>query len=652
MSAFRDNIFSLFVKFDTISQTLSERSLDNILLRVAFGLFIEKGGKPISNKEIKNRLDPLMGGDVDIRRVDDSIKKQKKRFIPCGNNRYSLSDLASTELNDAEEQSIKTHLHIVNKYFNGATTSKEILIEWFKSVLSDFFVMHFAEYSQDLRFDKKSEEYQNDIESIITKSFENDKIEKGKEQAYLRKGFKLFFEDRNDQQNNLLFLNYGVTCFAALMANATMFADQFSSTALANTTFVLDTNVLYTINLGDTFEEETILRLENTLRELNVSLIYLLPTKQEYCRVADSSYEYLQGHAHNLGNLDFSTQINDAAIRFGCYDKDSLDQFFTAHVNNLPLYLFNSLPIKIDDSRELIEFLNNPENLKEVERKYREILKKRQSTKKEKPIIHDIAILSYVYFMRQQQNRYTILTNDSSLQEYATTYPIRDEGATALGVDTLIAILSINNAGVGNKGYEVLFKELVNLNFKPIDDDIRDTDLYILNSLLTKIADINEEKGEELQQEVFKLRSKNAPFEQIHLLLARELKIQERNQSKEIEEYKARNADQKRRIEEIEPAIAYIKGRIRSRRVVLRWIMRIVEICFIVGGIIGMIYKFFEVKEWTCTEIFKMAGFILSSISGFVLSTWKLEEKISLLSLDDNELEKVAIKKIRINKSR
>lgn len=650
--AFEQNIISTYLKFDSISRTLSTKILDNAVLRIVLQQYNETQ-KPISLANIRDLVNTSLGANMRDDRIQESLIRQNNRIANAGNNRYVISSTAREEMNQCVQDSVRLHEKIIAKYFQGSALDYERKLSWFRFVLTEFLMQYFSEFALNGRFSKSKEEYVDSIENIITKSFESLDEISIQEKGYLRRGFSLFFEDRSDVDNNRLFFQYGVTCFAAQVFKAHNFADAYSIEQYRDMTFVLDTNVLFTINLEDKLTANQWKSLEQALLTLNNTLIYLKCTEEEYNRVATASYNFLKARASHLREIDVPTQISQAAEACHCHDLESLNNFFQMHINTIPKVLCESLQINLVDTKEIDSIIKNEKLTKSTGETYRKVLDSYHSHKQGQKFEHDVQLLTYAKDINQKEGKLTILTNDRTLQTYATQNPVLNNLPIAIGIDTLIALFSIDNAGIGgDDNYAYIFKQLVQLNFVVFDDnDIRESDFYTIHVLQNKISTLTPDKAEQIQQEVLNMRARNESVENIQLYLQRELNIEVKNQNKVIDQYAEENEELKKQIRAMRPTIDYVKRNEYRKIYIWRKLGRIgiylLASFMIIGGVGAFIYDVYQGLDnpnW-----FKIILEGMFFIGGLCISIMKLADRIDKLSINEKDIEKEVDRRIGDN---
>jgi hypothetical protein len=82
---FEQNIISTYLKFDSISKTLSTKILDNAVLRIVLQQYNLKQN-PISLANIRDLVNTSLGANMGDDRIRESLIRQNVRIANAGNN--------------------------------------------------------------------------------------------------------------------------------------------------------------------------------------------------------------------------------------------------------------------------------------------------------------------------------------------------------------------------------------------------------------------------------------------------------------------------------------------------------------------------------------------------------------------------------------
>ena len=165
--AFEQNIISTYLKFDSISKTLSTKILDNAVLRIVLQQY-NLTKKPISLANIRELVNTSLSANMGDDRIQESLIRQNARIANAGNNRYVISGSVLDDMNQCVQDSIRLHDKIITKYFQGSALDKEKKLSWFRFVLTEFLMRYFSEFALNGRFSKSKEEYVDSIENIYS----------------------------------------------------------------------------------------------------------------------------------------------------------------------------------------------------------------------------------------------------------------------------------------------------------------------------------------------------------------------------------------------------------------------------------------------------------------------------------------------------
>lgn len=163
---FEQNIISTYLKFDSISKTLSTKILDNAVLRIVLQQYNLKQN-PISLANIRDLVNTSLGANMGDDRIRESLIRQNVRIANAGNNRYVITGSALDEMNQCVQDSTRLHDKIITKYFQGSTLDYEKKLLWFRFVLTEFLMQYFSEFALNGSFSKSKKKYVDSIENII-----------------------------------------------------------------------------------------------------------------------------------------------------------------------------------------------------------------------------------------------------------------------------------------------------------------------------------------------------------------------------------------------------------------------------------------------------------------------------------------------------
>jgi hypothetical protein len=220
------------------------------------------------------------------------------------------------------------------------------------------------------------------------------------------------------------------------------------------------------------------------------------------------------------------SKINDpfinTALQRGCVTKEDFEQFFY-QLMEIPQYLSELLEIKHLDSVELDDAIEKGQKDDKLKNKINSIYKsKRHKYKRKNPLQHDAGLIAGAQFLRKKEKCF-ILSRDISVKEAALDMPVRNEMPIAIGLDTLINVLAIDNGGtdINPTNYMPLFVSIIKLALIPEHDVFIVEDLSRMLDVQAQIADLPSEKIIDMAKELHHSQIIGVPEEEISLQLTR-----------------------------------------------------------------------------------------------------------------------------------
>lgn len=619
----QNDLLSLWLKYESKSQIISQKALDNLILKA---LFLQEPSEYVSLKDLKKSLDAILHGDLNQDRLMEAINGALSSELEVSKGEYRLKTATREKIQRQSFSSQQLHNEIINRYFKGATSSKDSIITWFKWVLSEFFIRYYGEWMGNRQFSTIDQnEHIGSIDSIITESFQRPEFQLDEtDHAYLRKHFDIFFKEQSEKGSAKIFTAYGISCFSALLVYSSLFANKATIEAFKDATFLLDTNILLTINIEDD-KQNKLCRLEQALKGLNVSIAYLNETASEYYRYIHSVYEQLQDNAYELETLP-RTVVIDAAIGLGCCDPASVENFYNTQLKDLPSVFSEEIPIeKYKDTANDIDIIcREPQKRTDVADKLDPILVERRRRKTENAKQHDISLLVAATYLLSKGKKLYVLTYDKCIQRYTQQYPYQDTNYS-LGLDALMALLAIDGAGldVNDTSFSSLFKQIIKIETIPYDDtDEILLDIYRVNTILNKITELQPSISENLQQEVLNMRISNVSAQEIALKMERKLDQVRKDKDDEVENYRSQLSTLENEVNELrktnDTQFEYIVDGLQTKRVVGSCVLWLLILAAVIG--LGfLVYGIYADEYDTWNNLAKIAdGFSIFGFGGFL----------------------------------
>jgi hypothetical protein len=212
------------------------------------------------------------------------------------------------------------------------------------------------------------------------------------------------------------------------------------------------------------------------------------------------------------------------AIKRGCYEPDDFNQFFF-EISDVPTTFCDEVALELLDNKDLLKIFENCESDRKMSEEIDAInVKRTNHVKRNTPKKHDLGLLKSAEYLRKSGEKCIILTMDGTIREYANENIVRDEVPLAVGLDSLIQLLAIENGGLDHDStdFTYLFNKIVKSSFAPPKESYQVEDLQFMIQTKIKIEELDNEKKIKIAKKVNYLRLNGHPDEDIILEIQRE----------------------------------------------------------------------------------------------------------------------------------
>lgn len=490
---------SIFVHVDASSKTLANNAIAQLLIKLLYTC-----DKPIKKDEFARMIDEQTHMSISTSDSFDAIMDTlvERKEIAFKKGEYCLSSSKRERIKKTIETSKERIEKILDVFFSGMHSEREVIREWFQDITIKFFEIYADQWISDLL--AGSQHIRNLGESIRstlinrTRTFPN--LDK-RDEAELTNRFFTFVTTRNSDVDAYLW-EHGTSRFSALLISNRQGVDSLTLESFSNSTCLLDTNVLIFIALGAKDKIKSYEQLEKAFELLGISVNVLYITKSEYERRIDIQRESTIKNIEKMGDL--ATKIpNDSftqcALERQCTKKEDFETFFDI-LRELPPYVTNKLKIELlDHSKSLenaIENAQKDETKKENLKKLYFALKNRE--KLENATIHDVGLIEGAEFLRKQ-GKYFILSEETSVNAYSQNKPTDNGLPISIRVETLLNILAANgNTMTDSSDYMSLYADLIRLDLFPSEKTFTQCQLYQMYELNNRISNLPEKQSERI----------------------------------------------------------------------------------------------------------------------------------------------------------
>ncbi len=518
----KNDLFTLYLKHDENFSTISKFSLCELILKI---LYFEN--KAMSYKEIASKLVEVVPGKVPQAKILEALTAISKKIEKDSKGKYKLQKKSREELENAVQKSVDLHHNVYVRYFSKVDIPEDVVIGWLKNTMVLFFEKYNFEWINVVTTHKtENKRLLYNIDEIIDKSLDTLDA-KDSDKKWLSGQFKQFvFSD--DVDADTLFWQYGLSAFSARLICASTFANQINIECLRDATFLLDTNVLMSLGLEKHQLHESLALLEKCFIQLGIKLEYLYITKEEYRRAMTHKREELkrvfEEYDENLLRMSDCPFIRTALYR-QCKNALDIERMFEK-IEEVPEYFNENLSITINEDRKLNEAIIKAQDDEKIQSEINIIYKKIKGRDKREPaLIHDAGLIGAGIFMRNGNEKYTILTNDYVLKSYTAQNLKRDNITLAIGLDVVIGLLSILGGGIDNADthFAPLFKNIIMSSMMPSQDAFKVEDLAFMLGAHLEIQKLASDKVAEIAKLVNQKLSAGEPEDEIRLFLRQQI---------------------------------------------------------------------------------------------------------------------------------
>lgn len=567
MSNKRD-LHTLFIKHDTDFGTLSKKALSEVILKI---IFFQNSGTRLA--QVKTELSSVIQGSVSDNDINESLRiLERANKVTIRRGKYLIHKDIIGKMQKSANENKDLQERVFKKYLAGAQTSPAVLKMWFQDTLIKFFECYSMEWFNHLvqngKFSPKK--IDNTVSSAIDEVLTNYTGQIVSEDSqWLKSQFIKFYEsDENDE--NIMFWNFGISLFSSRLITARNYADKISIDTFKNGTFILDTNILMILDLEGHEFGKSFKSLDKILNRLNIKTKYFHITGEEYKRAiegrkADTIHVFESFAPEVLETT--KCPFVQTAIRRGCRTREDLDRMFDT-LYDLPKSISELTAIEMIDYPELESEIQSGSSDEALKTKIEEIHFRRfNSHKRENPKKHDAGMIYGINFLRKSESAW-VLTTDGTLKIYAINNIIRDETEIAIGLDALIGMFAVNNGGVDvdSSDFAPLFKSLIKNSLIPEEEVFDVRDLAFILSTNLRINDLDNQRVVEIAKGVRRMRVSGVDDNEISLFLRREIEGEKIEIVKDLNKAKASESLAISRKEEVEKERDLAYNEIREQR--------------------------------------------------------------------------------------
>ena len=514
-----DTLNSIYLRLDVDMQNLAEKALAQLIVKIVYST-----DNSMSKTDIKAKLKEINAGlCFNEAEIDNILAGLASKELSYHNGRFSLSKSKREKITLSVKESDKRREEIIEKYFAGLNSNRAAIVEWFTEMSLKFFEAFSDEWISDLlaNTDHITSSADSIREQVTRRTMSMRQIDND-DKVVLPNRFFTFVNSHEDLVDSYLW-EYGTSDFASKLIRNKHGVDKLTIDTFKNSYCIFDTNVLLFIVLENKYQG-SFKAIEKVFEDLNIRAGVLYITKREYeNKVSTQKYETLSNlekfgyEITTLPNDDFTKM----ALQCGCKEQSDFDRFFDTTLS-LPTTINSRVPISIkDDDKALAETIDIAQSDPNLLDKLNEISKRiARKPKRESACRHDVGLIEGVRYLRgaeSEDNKFFILTDDTSINYYSKEYGLKQNLPLALRVDTLINMLAINNGGdtFDAADYRALFANIIRLGLMPRKDTFRQSELYQLSQMNVKLKGLPSDQVRYITMEMHRRFLEGMPEEDI-----------------------------------------------------------------------------------------------------------------------------------------
>lgn len=656
-----DVLNSVLIKHDTNFKSLTKIALSQVILKIIY----EYSQQGIMIKAVRAKIDEYTGTGFTIKELEESVQYLRTQGkVHMKESRYFLKDTFRKTLDETVRKSELLHQRVIDKWFGNSETVKaedglNIINIWFNKLIISFFKEYRYDWINDLKqktLNGKKNKY--NIGNLLTISFLKSRI-KENDYVWLSKQFMSFLESSELEDNELLW-GYGSSMFSATLLTAKNYADEFSIEMFKNSNFVLDTNILMTLGLEGHELHQAFLPIERVFIELKIRPVYFYISREEYrraiARKKAATFEVLDKFGYKVVK-ESDCGIIRTAIGRQCKTKDDFTQFFKG-IEDLPEYFCDTVKLEQLDYLELHEAIENGQLDEDTQTTLNDITYSRAKYLKSKNVLqHDAGLIRGTLFLNNTRKSW-ILTKDGALRQYANRTKLRDDDPIAIGLDSFIQMMAINNGNIeeNTTNFAPLFAKIIQFSLLLEKDIFKVEDLYFILDTQIDIQQLKYPQIIEIAKKVNHLRLQDTAEDEIALEIRRF--FQKSKVDYEAFELKAKadifhlEEDNKRALKKLSILTKelfnskYISARKKVKYdLALNW-LKLIGIPSIIAGLVYFLLNNIN----SVNNLIVIISAICVEIIGLLISYIKVNPKLRFNKTDKANLEKTILNEITIMK--
>ena len=500
-----------------------EATINEICLEVA---------KIIGIKQVEEKL---IGEALQSLKTDGKVKYQS--------NKWSLVKEAEYKIKDEVLSFEKEIKSVLERHFSDQI-DLEISKKWFMEASADFFGFYGADWVKSVsRNITTSFVKSKTVEQLLVVSIKKYSLKTY--QNELITGFNAFLSSDNTLDQKVI-MSLGFAMFSAQLVAADVGSDPIAIDEIRDATFILDTNVLFAIQLDVHRLAKSMNALELALKEIGSKLLFLHTTEEEYKRVYVGKRGGILSLMRSFPDVIVKNAKDDfiaTAKARGCETRQDFERFFE-EIKNPPRKFPSGLKIsKLDDSEieDEVKKAEKDNPLKSSIQHFYTKLKPKgwHKPKTESALKHDSSLMRVAEKIKKDDKKTWVLTLDRSLQACSVKRSGVHNIPTVLFLEGLIQILAVNNAGPTHNAsdFAPLLTNIILNRCNPSENTYTPQDLQWLYSIQERVVDFTPDRIKKIVDVVtmYRLAGMSADNKKLQLAVNRAYLEEKRSFEQELE---------------------------------------------------------------------------------------------------------------------
>lgn len=499
----KKNLQTIYLRVDSSSKSLTKRALAQLLLKIVY--FFDS---PPTKAQVTSELAGILGTSISASKIDDAFEllaTDGKISERQGN--YSITADKKKKIDIAVDEFVNKQNRILEKYFGQISTKANFVAQWFEEVTIEFFNEYSSEWISDLCLTTTTavKNRHRGIQAILDLVTDDNKNIIAKDKPWLKAQYLKFLQSNDNDVSSILW-DYGTSRFSSSLIVANTSADPITIDEFTNSMCILDTNILMYLDLEKSKFKESFKSMETIFINLKISPVYFFSTRDEFTSAMDWKKKNTIKVVENFSTEVTSVAVDpflQTALHRGCVSSEDFDEFFN-QMMDIPKYFSDLLEIKMHDTKELDAAIERGQANDKLKKSINNVYKRKWGRNKKKHSLeHDAGIISGAEFVRATEKCF-ILSRDSSINESALEIQAKNEIPIAIGLDTLINLLAIDNGGIDidPTNCAPLFASIIKLALIPERDVFRLEDLSRILDVETQIASLPTEQVIDIAKEL------------------------------------------------------------------------------------------------------------------------------------------------------